>query len=106
MLTDILISIFTALIVDPARGAMDRALAAANVPPAAVAEARACLDEAAPRLAARAWNDPWWGVGTVVRVTFGTVTLHDTVAEVAPRCGPVLDRILDRPAGGRPNGEA
>ena len=29
MLTDILISIFTALIVDPARGAMDRAIAAA-----------------------------------------------------------------------------
>lgn len=100
MIQEFLISIFTFFIVDPARAAVDQAVAYANVPPAVVAEAKACVGEAAPRLAARAWSDPWWGVTTVVNVTFGTVEWRDAVVDVAPRCATALDRVF----GGRAEG--
>lgn len=99
MIQDFLVAVFTFFVVDPARAAVDQALAAARVPPAIVAEARACLNEAGPRLAARAWNDPWWGVTTVVNVTFGTVEWRDAVADVAPRCATALDGVLRGRAG-------
>lgn len=101
MLMDILAALFAFFIVDPARSAVDEALAAARVPPAIVAEARTCLNTVAPRLAAGAWNDPWWGISTVVNVTFGTAEWRDAVADVAPNCARALDSVLKRDGGAR-----
>lgn len=101
MIQDLLAALFSVFVVDPARAAMDEVLARSRVPPAIVAEARTCLNTAAPRLAARAWNDPWWGISTVVNVTFGTAEWRDAVADVAPNCARALDSVLKRDGGAR-----
>ena len=66
-------------------GVADR-LAEARAPTAIVEQMARCATEAAPALAARAGDDPWWAVSTAVGAWTGSVSPEAILRDAAPGC--------------------
>ncbi len=90
MIRDFLIFLFTTLVVEPFQAELNEKLAAAQAPPAVVAEISQCARTATPILADRAMSDPWWGASTVIRVWVGTTSPESVLTDAAPACGPAV----------------
>lgn len=94
MLMDLLVALVMTFVIGPIRAEVGDALAAAAVPVRAVSEVTACLEREGPRIAERAWADPWWGVSVAASVTFGLIEPSRALVDVAPGCVPLIDRAI------------
>jgi hypothetical protein len=86
MLQDLLLSLFTALVVQPFTATAERHLAAAGAPTAVIQDMRACAAEAGPALATRAVAEPGWALLSVSQVLLGLKPAVDVVAGAGPTC--------------------
>lgn len=78
-------------VLGPWQADMHERLNAARAAPVAIEQVQACVAEAAPKLAARAAGDWWWGVSTVTAVSVGMTDPLDVVRHAAPSCGKAID---------------
>jgi hypothetical protein len=90
MIRDFLIFLFTTFVVDPFQAELNQKLAAAQAPPAIVAEVSQCARTATPILADRAMSDPWWAASTVIGVWLGTTSAESALTDAAPACGTAV----------------
>jgi len=63
---------------------------AARAPAALVQQVGDCATAAAPRLVARAAEDPIWAISQAFGVWTGTTRAEAVLGDAAPACGPVL----------------
>lgn len=90
MTRDILIFLFTTFVVEPFQTELNQKLAAAQAPPAVVAQISECAKIAIPILADRAMSAPWWGASTVISVWVGTTSPESVLSDAAPVCGSAV----------------
>ena len=87
---DLIAWLVAALLVNPLTAEVQSRLAAANAPPAIVAQVAACGAAAAPLLLQRATEDPWWAIRTGFATWIGTLHPDAVLGQAAPRCGPAM----------------
>jgi hypothetical protein len=90
---DIILALVSFFLVDPFQAEMMEQIGAANVPPEVVQQVTECAGVAAPALAERVMNDPWWGITSVAWVWVGASTADAVLAEAVPACEPALQAV-------------
>ncbi|MEJ1161830.1 hypothetical protein [Prosthecomicrobium sp. N25] len=93
MIQDMLVSIFVALVVDPAMAEIRSDLEAAKAPAAVMAQVSDCVTGAGPALARKAWDDPWWGVETAIGVAAGFTEAETALRAASPACAAAIDAV-------------
>ena len=91
MIQDLLITLFTDLVVGPIQADILAKFAAERAPPEIAAQVTACMTDAPRTLAQRAMADPVWGVSSAVSVWTQTTTAENVLRQAVPGCGPALD---------------
>jgi len=86
MIRDFFLWLLTSLVIDPIQAEWGARLQAAGASQPVVAEMTRCTTEAGPALAARAADDPWWGITTAAGVMIGFRDGAAVVAEATPGC--------------------
>jgi hypothetical protein len=85
-----LLSVF---LFQPLQAEIDRTLAAAQAPRAAIQQMQTCVSGAAPTLASKAAGDWVWGAKTVISVAAGLSDPLDVLATEAPSCRAAVDAV-------------
>ncbi|MDX2144041.1 MAG: hypothetical protein SFV19_11845 [Rhodospirillaceae bacterium] len=90
MIQDLLITLFTDLVVVPVRAEIDAKLSAEHAPPEVIAQVTACITEAPKALATRAMAEPAWAVSAGFRVVTEALTPQALVRGAVPGCETAL----------------
>ncbi len=84
-------------ITGPFQSDLAERMAAARVPAAtasaAMVQVQQCATSAAPALAGRAVEDPWWGITTVAGIALGMTEPRAVIAAAAPSCAAALATV-------------
>lgn len=86
MIETILAWLVSVFLVAPLQDGMADRLAEARAPAAIVEQVAHCAASAAPALATRAGNDPWWAISTVIGAWTGSVAPEAVLRDAAPGC--------------------
>ena len=86
MIETILAWLVSVFLVGPLQDGMADRLAEARAPTAIVEQVARCATSAAPALATRAGDDPWWAVSTAIGAWTGSVTPEAVLRDAAPGC--------------------
>ena len=90
MIRDFFLWLLMSLVVEPMQAEWSTRLQAAGASPSVVADVTRCTSEAGPALAARAADDPWWGMTTAAGVLIGFRDGVVIVAEATPGCAAAV----------------
>lgn len=91
MLENLLISLFTTLVVGPIQAELKNTFVLERAPAEIVAQVNACVIEAPRALSARAVSDPVWAISSVVGVWAEVTTPESLLRQAVPGCAPALE---------------
>ncbi len=93
MLSDLFHWLLSVFVFQPIQAEIDKTLAAAQAPRAAIQQMQSCVANAAPALAGKAAGDWLWGTKTVISVAAGLADPLDVLAAEAPACRSAVDAV-------------
>lgn len=94
MIGEFIASLFAGLVMQPIQSEIQQRLEEARAPVEIVRQAGDCLASTGPVLLARAGEDPWWALTTVVSVATGWQTAGDLLDAANPACAPIANFLI------------
>lgn len=87
---DLFMLLVSMFITGPLQSSLTEQLSQARAPAAIIAQVQECATTAAPALATRAVEDPWWGITTVAGIALGMTDPRPIIAATSPTCAAAL----------------
>lgn len=96
MIGEFVASLFASFVVEPVQAGLRERLEEARAPVEVVSQASDCLGTTGPVLLARAGEEPWWAVTTIVSVAVGWQTAAELLDAGNPACGSLANFLVSQ----------